>query len=264
MRLQVSWDTTYAYSQPVRVLHTELRVLPANRFGQKVTAARLAIEPEAHMSIAVDAFGNQVNHFDHLGSVDRIHIAMEATVDTSGGVVEAAELTPLDRHLGLASTTRCPFGTPIATFLDAMPDAPAVQLAYDVLGTMASRFEFQVGHTDVTDTALGLLERGRGVCQDFAHLMLAAMRMRRVPCRYVSGYLATGQGAEATHAWVQAWHDGAWHGYDPANNCPQDERYVIIGVGRDYDDVAPIRGSYRGLAEEEWHAVVSVEAATNQ
>ncbi len=264
MRLEVAWDTTYAYSEPVRVLHTELRVLPANRFGQKVTGAKLGLDPPAHLSVAPDAFGNLVNHFDHLGSVDRIHIVMEATVETNAGLVDAPELSPLDCHLGLVTTARCPSSPVIQSFLDGIPDARPAQLAYRILDTMASRFEFQSGHTDVTDTALGLLSKGRGVCQDFAHLMLCALRERGVPCRYVSGYLATGQGADATHAWVQAWHDGAWHGYDPANNCPQDERYAVIGIGRDYDDVPPIRGSYRGIAEEAWQAIVRVDQGQNQ
>jgi transglutaminase-like putative cysteine protease len=264
MRLEVAWDTTYAYSEPVRVLHTELRVLPANRFGQKVTGARLMLDPDAHLSTAPDAFGNQVSHFDHLGSVDRIHIAMEATVETNGAAVEAPELTPLEHHLGLAATARCPAAPEIEAFLAALPEAPAVQLCASLVEMMATQFEFQAGHTDVTDTALGLLAKGRGVCQDFAHLMLCALRARGVPSRYVSGYLATGAGADATHAWVQAWYDGAWHGFDPANNCPQDGRYVVIAVGRDYDDVAPVRGSYRGSAEEAWHAVVRVEAEATQ
>jgi transglutaminase-like putative cysteine protease len=94
--------------------------------------------------------------------------------------------------------------------------------------------------------------------------MLAALRMEGVPARYVSGYLATGAGAEATHAWVQVWAEGAWHGFDPANNCPQDERYVVIGVGRDYDDIPPIRGSFRGSAEEEWIATVAVQSSQAQ
>lgn len=263
MKLNVGWATTYSYSEPVRVLHTELRVVPAHRFGQEVPHWDLSVTPEASIRALPDAFGNTVHHFDNLGSVQRIQVAMEAEVETAGGVVEQAEISPLERHLSLSATQRCPHSPAVRQFAPPR-DGSALEYARLLLSGMAEQFEFEVGHTDVEATAEDLLSLRHGVCQDFAHLMLAALRMEGTPARYVSGFLATGQGADATHAWVQLWVDGAWYGFDPANNCPQDERYVVIGVGRDYDDIPPIRGSFRGSAEEEWLATVGVESTQAQ
>jgi transglutaminase-like putative cysteine protease len=201
-----------------------------------------------------------VHHFDNLGSVQRIRVEMEAQVETAAGMVEQPALSPLERHLALISTVRSPHSGAIREFAPPRGTLRPLDYAAELQRAMAGAFVFEAGHTDVDATAEELLHSRHGVCQDFAHLMLAALRMEGVPARYVSGYLETGQGAEATHAWVQAWDEGAWHGLDPANNCPQDERYVVIGVGRDYDDVPPIRGSFRGSAEEEWNAVVGVQS----
>jgi len=88
------------------------------------------------------------------------------------------------------------------------------------------------------------------------------LRARGIPALYVSGYLAPPEGSaegDASHAWVRVHAGGAWHGFDPANRSPEDARHVVTALGRDYDDVAPVRGSYRGLAEESWSAVVRVE-----
>jgi transglutaminase-like putative cysteine protease len=264
LKLDVAWSTTYAYSEPVRVLHTELRVVPAQRFGQQVAGWRLDVTPNAAIHALDDAFGNTVHHFDNLGSVQRIRVEMEAHVETAGGTVEHAELSPLERHLALTATVRCPHSRTIREFAPARGTLRPLDYAAELQRAMAAAFVFETGHTDVDDTAEELMTSGHGVCQDFAHFMLASLRMQGVPARYVSGYLETGHGAEATHAWVQAWDGGAWHGLDPANNCPQDERYVVIGVGRDYDDVPPIRGSFRGSAEEEWNAVVGVQSREAQ
>ena len=264
MKLDVAWSTTYSYSVPVRVLHTELRVVPAHRFGQQVHHWRLDADPPAAMHTLSDAFGNTVYHCDNLGSIQRIHFEMEAAVETSQGPLPQPEMRPLDLHSARFPTKRCPFSDPIRDFAPARGGRAPLSYAGTLLDAMAHGFVFEVGHTDVESTAEQLLELRRGVCQDFAHLMLAALRLHEVPSRYVSGYLATGQGADATHAWVQVWDGSAWHGFDPANNCPQDERYVVIGVGRDYDDVPPIRGSFRGSAEEEWIATVAVQSSQAQ
>ena len=112
-------------------------------------------------------------------------------------------------------------------------------------------------------TALDLIRLGSGVCQDFTHLMLAILRMHGIPSRYVSGYLAPHEGEDvgaAGHAWVQLLAPDGWHGFDPSNNSPQDGRYVVTAVGRDYDDISPLRGAFTGVANEHWSAVVRVRS----
>jgi transglutaminase-like putative cysteine protease len=97
--------------------------------------------------------------------------------------------------------------------------------------------------------------------------MLAALRMRGITARYVSGYLAPHEGeesGEASHAWVQLLAHDRWYGFDPANNASQSERYVVTAVGRDYDDVPPIRGTFAGIATEDWHTVLRVRSGGAQ
>ena len=98
--------------------------------------------------------------------------------------------------------------------------------------------------------------------------MTAALRSRGIPTRYVSGFLAPSPGdapnEEGSHAWVQCYEDGRWYGFDPANHARQDGRYVVTAVGRDYDDVPPLRGSFRGRGQHEWSATVKVDAPADE
>ncbi|MPZ98092.1 MAG: hypothetical protein GEU80_01950 [Dehalococcoidia bacterium] len=266
MRVEVQWHSVYRYDQPVRILHTELRVMPWSRDGQQVDGD-LTVEPSAPMTTRSDVFGNTVHRFDLLGPVERQTLSLRATVQTASGITPAPVLRPLHRHLALQPTRRAPFAPEVAAFAGDAGGAPgAVASVERLLPIFRDRLEFQAGHSTVEDSALDLLASGKGVCQDFAHLALAALLMRGVPALYVSGYLAPHEGetvADASHAWVRVYEGGAWHGFDLANHCPQDERYVVTGVGRDYDDVAPLRGSYRGAAEETWGAVVRVQSQTS-
>jgi transglutaminase-like putative cysteine protease len=265
MHISVRWETTYRYSERVRLLHTELRVLPADGFGQQLRDARLMLDPYARPWELSDAFGNRYHHVDFLQEVDRLHVAVDAQVETLEGPLAAPAPSPLFDYLYSQPTERSPFDSVIAQLGSEIPsDAGPLELAEAVMRLFADRFRYEVGHTDVAATALDLLETGRGVCQDFSHLMLSVLRMRGVLARYVSGYLAPHAGedtADASHAWVQVFDGSAWHGFDPANDCPQDGRYVVIGVGRDYDDVAPLRGTYQGVAVEEYSTSVYIRTA---
>ena len=191
---------------------------------------------------------------------------LSAVVDTSVPATSEPEPTPALLHLYLQPTARSPFDPAIGQLAaEAAPaGSPPLVLAQGLLDLIASRFTYEAGHTAVEDTALHVLEIGRGVCQDFAHLMAAALRMSGVPTRYVSGFLAPSRGdaanEEGSHAWVQCYVDGVWYGFDPANQVLQDERYVVTAVGRDYDDVPPLRGSFRGAGQHEWVATVRVDS----
>ena len=269
MIVRIAWESAYAYSTFVRQVHNELRVCPADGHGQRLLSWDLHVRPEARLFDLVDAFGNRYHHFDLLKPVHRLVIGVDAEVETALAPIPEPALSPLMCRLFTARTDRSPFDERIAALADdaGPPDAPPLELAEALTSLIASRFTYEVGTTRVEDTALDLLRVGRGVCQDFTHLMLAALRMRGVPARYVSGYLAPREGetmSEATHAWVQVYADGAWHGFDPSNNTPQDELFVVTAVGRDYDDVPPVRGSYRGLAEQAWRATVVVQSQQSQ
>jgi transglutaminase-like putative cysteine protease len=131
------------------------------------------------------------------------------------------------------------------------PDRPLVDVVVDLAHRICAEFAYRSGATTVTTTQAQLLDRRAGVCQDFAHLMIAALRDRGLPARYASGYLETRprpgrpkqRGADASHAWVSAWIPGhGWLEVDPTNDVLVDDRYVVLGWGRDYDDVPPLRG----------------------
>jgi transglutaminase-like putative cysteine protease len=258
MIVTVEWHSTYRYSTAVRQVHNELRVVPAARDGQQ----RLAVSLTTRLFALTDAFGNEYHYFDLLGEVLEFSATLRATVDTAPDVVREATPSALMQFLMLQPTRRSPFDPRIRDLLrEAGAGGGPLSVANRVMALIADRFQFEVGRTSVEDTALDLLDLGHGVCQDFTHLMLAALRIGGVPARYVSGYLAPASGetfTDASHAWVQVFSDGAWHGFDPSNRQHQDEHYVVCGVGRDYDDVPPLRGSFTGAAEQDWQASVQV------
>lgn len=271
MLVTLDWQSTYRYSAPVRLLHTELRVLPGAGFGQRLVSGSLSLTPEATAHPLSDMFGNTYHHVDFLEEVEQISVAVQAEIDTGPGDVggnATDSVNPLLRHLYLSPTERAPLDPAIAGIADGLdPDLDPLALGWALTAEISERFEFEVGSTDVAATALDLLEMGRGVCQDFSHLMLAALRHRGIPARYVSGYLAPAEGeesGEASHAWVQLLHDDRWWGFDPSGNAGQNERYVITAVGRDYDDVPPIRGTFAGIANEEWHTTLRVRSGDAQ
>jgi hypothetical protein len=143
-------------------------------------------------------------------------------------------------------------------------DTEPLSLQVEKIGRFVhGRFRYVRDVTDWRSTSDHLIETGAGVCQDFAHVMLALLRLRGIPCRYVSGYLHVGGEEPAqSHAWVEV-HAGphGWVGYDPTHARIPDARYVIVATGRHYDDVPPNRGVYRGHAHETLHAIVHTREA---
>ena len=139
-----------------------------------------------------------------------------------------------------------------------------------VSDTVHRSFRYAPGSTDAASPIEHILESGEGVCQDYAHVMIAIVRSWGVPARYVSGYVLVRLGADgrrqeaATHAWVDCLLPGlGWVGFDPTNDRFIDERYVRIGIGRDYQDVAPTRGVLMGLADSALHVAVRMEPVSN-
>jgi transglutaminase-like putative cysteine protease len=266
----VHWETAYRYSEPVRLLHTELRVVPGDRTGeggggQRLIDCEMTLDPPAKPQALRDLFGNTLHHVDFLQPVERLVVAVRAEVETSPAPEPAGRMTPLLDWMYRQPTPRAAFNDAFRVLApaDLAGQAPTAA-ARAVTEAIHGRFGFEVGATNVTHNATDLLEAGSGVCQDFAHLALALLRMHGFAARYVSGYLGSEHGdalAEASHAWVQVLDAGAWHGFDPANGGLEDERYVVTAVGRDYDDVPPLRGTFGGVADQEW--TTSIRIATS-
>ncbi|CAN5312200.1 transglutaminase family protein [soil metagenome] len=161
------------------------------------------------------------------------------------GVVALREATLASRHVALTSEVQ-DWAGPSFT-----PRRPVAELLADLAHRIRTELTYRSGSTTVHTTQSELLAQRAGVCQDFAHLMIAALRLHGLPARYTSGYLETMpppgreklRGADASHAWVSAWVPGAgWVEIDPTNDKFIDSRYVILGWGRDYSDVPPLRG----------------------
>ncbi|MEI7925270.1 MAG: transglutaminase family protein [Chloroflexota bacterium] len=260
MRYRIHWETTYTYDAPVRSLHTELRVLPADRAGQRLVDGTIHLDPPARPFALTDAWENRYHHVDFAAPVERLTIEMTAEVDTVDTPAPEPPLAPLLLRLLTQPTPRSPEDPRISALADGIDGSP-LEIARGISARIAERCVFEVGQTDVSTTALDFLDHGRGVCQDFTHLLVAALRSRGLPARYVSGYLGPAEGeevGEASHAWAQVLDGDTWYGFDAANGCDQDGRYIVTGIGRDYDDVPPMSGGFHGSADHEWTTTVRV------
>lgn len=272
MLLNIQHETTLSYSEPVCETVFEVRMAPPSTEDQTNLGYRLRITPAAPVMSYRDGFGNRVDLFNIIApyrdlvvratTIARIHRrdgeGRLAQSDWNGNgpvALEALEFlqpSPLvNQTPGLAdfvATMPRPDGIPLVTLVKAIVDAVRGRLAYEKKVTTAK--------TPVSE-ALAL---GRGVCQDFTHLFLGTCRGLGLPARYVSGYV-NGPGELATHAWSQVWAGNAgWVDIDPTRGLFPNEHYVVTAVGRDFSDVPPNRGVWKGLADETITVVVKIEA----
>lgn len=263
MWLSVEHVTRFSYDRPVTEAYTELRLKPAHRDGQRCSSFSLVPEPRgATVADYVDRFGNTVHHFDVLEQHERIAVTARSEVWTAPRFVDPAPLSPLDRFDFLAASRYVPVD-PLLTDLAAgtqHPTAPS-ETAGALMAAVRHAMTYERGTTNVHTTAVEALAEGRGVCQDFAHVMIGACRAAGLPARYVSGYLYDPEHGDRgeSHAWVDV-HlgDAGWLSLDPTHDTEQDERYVRVGVGRDYADVPPSRGVYKATADETLEVSVTI------
>lgn len=276
MRLRIEHKTVFHYAEPITEAYTEMRLHPVEGAGQRCLRFSLVTQPDGEVMMYVDRYGNIVHHFDTLQSHDKVVVTTSSEVHTPQVFVsEEMELSPLDLFDYLAPTKYTPEDDLImemaeSDFVRDDPEATALGL----MDTLYHSLKYEPGATDVKTTAPEALSLGRGVCQDFAHLMLAACRSLGIPARYVSGYLYSPQTLRereqsglvippnaASHAWIDVFVDGrGWLSLDPTHNSWQTEDYVRVATGRDYADVPPTRGVYKGSAEEELTVNVTVQA----
>jgi len=226
----------------------------------------LRTEPRGEVMQYSDRFGNLVHYFDALETHERSVVRGLSEVITSTTFTDdQKELSPLDEFDYLTGTNYAPSGEAVCDF--AAPhvvEGSSTQTTLRLMDAVFHSMKYERGATDVHTTAIEALSLGLGVCQDFAHLMLAACRCMRIPARYVSGYLhvPTTNADEtnaASHAWVDVFtSDRGWVSLDPTHNCEQTDHYVRVAVGRDYADVPPTRGVYKGKATESLNVDVKV------
>ena len=286
-RYTVEHLTRYAYTAPVSQSWQLARLTPRGLPWQQLQSHSLQIEPppdERHD--APDSFGNLVTHFGLHRAHRMLQVRMQCQVeiavrDTTAGlpglawqaVCDAVRLHPQQDELVAARMSEA---SPLVPQSDAARAFAALSLApgrdwYEAMLHLTHRihdeFEFDPDATTVSTSVDEVLSLRRGVCQDFAHLMLACLRSHGLPARYVSGYLLTdppaGQsrlmGVDATHAWVAAYAPGhGWVEFDPTNRQLADERYITLAWGADFADVVPLRGVILGGGAQRMQVQVSV------
>ncbi|HEY6551897.1 MAG TPA: transglutaminase family protein [Vicinamibacteria bacterium] len=264
MRLRVRHTTTYDYDSPITEGYTELRLKPLDSGGQRCLSFTVETDPGSVVHRYSDRHGNDVRHFDVLAPHARLVVEARSEVATPEVLNdEQTELLPLQHHDFLAPSPRAPFTDEVRAFATPclVPGDPDTTMKR-IVEAVRTRLRYEPGATDVDTDAAQALAHGSGVCQDFAHLAMAACRLGGLPARYVSGYVyAPGDAsAAASHAWVDVFVAGrGWVSFDPTHDTAQTPRHVRVAVGRDYADVPPTRGVYKGSAGEKLEVTVSVE-----
>jgi transglutaminase-like putative cysteine protease len=291
-RYAVEHETRYAYTAPVSQSWQLARLTPRALPWQRLVSHSLQIEPGVdERRDEVDSFGNTVTHFGLHGAHRVLNVRMSCLVEVGergGGERSGAASAGTPRWEAVRESVRqdpqlddmVPASmcepTPLvpyseAALIYALPsfvhDRPWFEAVTHLMHRIHADFEFEAGATTVSTSVDEVLYQRRGVCQDFAHLMLACLRGVGLPARYVSGYLLTdpppGQprlmGADASHAWVAAYAPGhGWIEFDPTNDQLADNRYITLTWGADFADVVPLRGVILGGGEQRMEVEVSV------
>ncbi|WP_028030509.1 transglutaminase family protein [Gemmobacter nectariphilus] len=265
MRLSVEHVTHYRYDQPVRAAVQSHRLQPSSCDGQRVIAWEVDVSGGVRGGGFRDGAGDWVQGWTVAGPVSDITVTVRGVVETTdmAGVLRGhRETVPAMAYLRETAPTWADSGLKALARSVTAPDR--LSLAHGLSAIVAEAIAYRPGSTDPHTTAAEALAQGEGVCQDHAHALIACARVREMPGRYVSGYLladADGKTHEAAHAWAELWVEGlGWVGFDPANRCCPDERYIRLGSGFDARDAAPIRGIARGPGEETMDVTVAVQA----
>jgi transglutaminase-like putative cysteine protease len=270
MIYDVRQSTIYNYASPVAHAHHLLRLTPIDRPDQRVYAAALDIDPmPIERREALDFFGNRITSIvlaephDTLTVRVAARIAVERDVavkptpaweEVRAAAFRVADLSSQSPAHYLFPSRQVSLDPEIRDYAAQSfpPGRPALDGAMDLMNRIKKEFVYEVGATTASTTPPMSFALRRGVCQDFSHVMISGMRALGLPAAYVSGYLRTGQagdemkleGSDAMHAWVSAWcgEETGWIGLDPTNGILAGNDHVVLAVGRDYADVAPIDG----------------------
>lgn len=265
MLLTVDHLTRYRYDTPQRAVVQSHRLTPARFDGQRVLSWSVTVSGGEMGGAFRDGAGDFVQGWTVKGPVTEIEVRVQGQVDTTdlAGVLRGhRELVPALAYLRDTPATTADAALK-ALAESAVQDDPLSQahsLAFAVAGAIA----YRPGTTHSHTTAAEALAQGEGVCQDHAQALIACARHLGIPARYVAGYLFSsedGQPHEASHAWAELHVPGyGWIGFDPANRCCPDARYIRLGAGLDAAEAAPIRGISRGPGDETLTVTVAVQS----
>ena len=288
MLMEIKHVTRYRYARPVRESVMELWMQPQKSAVQRLLSFDLEVDPPSQLFSYGDSFGNAVYYFDVPQPHDTLEIIARSAVETEPPerLPEALDRGEWDRlrsefvqgewydflrlH-GYAVRTEALERFVEARALNDLRRLDPLTAARELSHAIYEAFDYQPGVTGADSPIDHAIEEGRGVCQDFAHIMIAICRGWGIPARYVSGYLYRERGethdrsdADASHAWVEVFLPSVrWVGFDPTNDIPAGERHICVAIGRDYADVPPSRGVFKGESESELAVGVSVRRARN-
>jgi transglutaminase-like putative cysteine protease len=288
----VRQTTVASYASPVAYARHVLRLTPVNREGQRVHVAALQIAPEpVHRREGQDFFGNRLTWVEIAEPHDSLTVKLAARVavepDPQPLITPAWEAV---REEAFASVDIGPMSPVHFLFPSRMvsldpeirdytresfpPGRPVLEGAIELCRRLKADIVYEIGATTVTTMPPMSFALRRGVCQDFAHIMISGLRGLGLPALYVSGFLRSAQrsdgtllqGSEAMHAWVQVWCGSAigWFGLDPTNAVIAAEDHVMLAIGRDYTDVAPVDGVILGSGGQRMSVAVNVTPVTVQ
>ena len=283
MHLSINHVTKFRYSAPIAESVMELRMQPLTEGPQRCLKFDLGLKPTARVTSYRDHLGNAVHHFDIPGRHTQLVINARSLIETLPREEPPEALTPgawdeLDALVegGDYWDMLMPshFAQPTAALVDfareldlKRRDDPLTVLR-GLNASIYNAFDYVPQSTSADSSIDEALGARKGVCQDYSHILIALARHLRVPCRYVSGYLFhrveynDRSAQDATHAWVEALlPELGWVGFDPTNNLLAGQRHIRVAVGRDYSDVPPTRGVFKGAAESELSVAVQVKPA---
>jgi transglutaminase-like putative cysteine protease len=273
----IDHQTTYFYSESVHESYTVLHLQPRSDQQQFCTRFVLDINPRARVHSYGDRYGNDVQHFAILPRHSSLSVTTHSSVVT---LLEHEPPEPAEATRSLLDVD-----PQVESYYDFLHESAYVQFAPELvafwkelegpgerLGLWCHRvssylhrtFTYDTDATTVRSTVREALAARAGVCQDYAHVMIAVLRSAGIPARYVSGYIFRGEshvlGAEASHAWCEAYLPPyGWVGFDPTNDLMINDYFVKVAIGRDYRDVSPVRGVYRGARHSEMSVNVAMD-----
>ena len=273
MRLSIEHKTGFRYSTKVKSSYNEARMTPVATTSQAVWGSRVSITPTAWSFSYADYWGTSVTAFEVHEPHDRLTVQAQAVVETRGDEItwdtdrrvagndlgwpalrDRGVIDSMTEFLTVNDRTQPP--EQLAELAQQTTDQPPRLAALDICRLIADRLDYARGSTAVNAKAVDVWAGGKGVCQDFSHLALGALRSVGLPARYVSGYLHPGGSTKPntmvdgeSHSWIE-WWCGSWVAFDPTLHCRISESHVRVGHGRDYGDVAPLRGTYSGGPSE--------------
>lgn len=267
MLLTVNHVTRYTYDRPVRGVVQSHRLTPSRFDGQRVIDWRVSVSGGVIGGGFRDGAGDWVQSWTVAGPLTEIEVRVEGQVDVTdlAGILKGnRESVPPMAYLRSTAPTQADDALRAMGAGAASASGSALEMCHALASAVSAGIAYRPGSTHSHTTAAEALAQGEGVCQDHAHALIAAARSAAIPARYVSGYLhsgADGSAHEAAHAWAELFVAGfGWIGFDPANRCCPDDRYIRLGSGLDAAYAAPIRGTSRGGAAESLDVSVAIQS----